>query len=62
LDYDRQQVKMQDPIQRNVGNLNNVICKVGTHFWNIKKKDLKAKIDKLGANSKSKISETSIDA
>jgi len=53
---------MQDPTQSNAGNLNNVICKVGTHFWNIKKKHLKAKIDKLGTNSKSKISETCIEA
>jgi hypothetical protein len=62
LDYDRKQAKMQDPTQSNAGNLSNVICKVGAHFWNVKKKHLKAKIDKLGTNSKSKISETCIEA
>lgn len=49
---------MQDPIQCNLGNVNNVKCEVGTHFRNKKKKNLKAKIDKLEINNKSKISET----
>jgi len=56
------QAKTQDKIQNNVGNLNNVKCEVSTHFWKIKNKQLKAKIDKLETNSKSKMSETSIEA
>jgi hypothetical protein len=54
--------KTQDPIQNNVGNLNNVKCEVSTHFWKIMKKEPKAKIDKLETNRKSKMSETCIEA
>jgi hypothetical protein len=57
LEYGRRQAKMQDPVQCNVGNVNNVKCEVGTHFRKKKKKNLKAKIDKLEINSKWKISE-----
>ena len=56
------QAKMQDPIQNNGRDLNNVKCEVRTHFWKIKKKHLKAKIDKPETNSKSKISEACIEA
>jgi hypothetical protein len=62
MEYDRKQAKMQDPIQSNVGNFNNIKCEVSTHFRNKKMKNLKAKIDKLEIDSKSKISETCIEA
>jgi hypothetical protein len=45
---------LQDPNQSNVDNLNNVRCEASRHFRNKKKKPLKAKIDELEANSKSK--------
>ena len=44
----------QDPNQSNVGNFNNVRHEVSRHFRSKKKEYLKAKIEKLGTNSKIK--------
>jgi len=43
------------PGQSNVDNLNKVRCEAGTHFRNKKKAYLKAKIEELETNSKTKI-------
>jgi hypothetical protein len=49
---------MQDSNQSNVSNLNYVKREASIKFRNKKEKHVKANIDKLGINSKSKISET----
>jgi archaellum component FlaC len=43
---------VQDPIQSNVGNLNNVRSEASRHFRNKKKEYLKGKIEELETNSK----------
>ena len=43
---------IQDPNQNSVDNLNNVRRKVSRHFRNIKKANLRAKIEELEINSK----------
>ena len=53
----RKQAKMQwiqDPSQRNIGNLNNVRHDASRHFRNKKKAYLKAKFEELETNSKIK--------
>jgi hypothetical protein len=45
---------LHDPNQRNVDNLNNIRRAASMQFRNIKKEYLKAKIDELETNSKSK--------
>ena len=45
---------VQDPSQRNVGNLNNVRREATRHFRNKRKAYLKAKIKELETNSKIK--------
>jgi len=45
-------LRVQDPSQSNVDNLNNVRCEASRHFRNKKKEYLKAKIEKLETNSK----------
>jgi len=53
---------VKEPSQSNVDNLNNVILEASTHFRNKKKEYLKAKIEELGTNSKTKILGTCIGA
>ena len=53
---------LQDPNQSSVENLNNVRREPGIHFRNKKKEYLKAKIEGLETNSKTKISVTRIGA
>jgi len=53
----RKQAKMQwlqHPNQSNICNINNVRCKASRHFRNMEKEYLKAKIDGLETNSKTK--------
>jgi len=45
---------VQDPSQSNVDNLNKVRCDVSRHFRNKKKAYLRAKIEELETNSKTK--------
>jgi hypothetical protein len=45
---------LQNPNQSNIHNLNNVRCKASRHFRNKEKEYLKAKIDELETNSKTK--------
>ena len=45
---------LQDPNQSNVDNVNNVRCEASRHFRNIKTECLKAKIDELETNTKTK--------
>ena len=45
---------LQNPNQSNIHNLNNVRCEASRHFRKKKKEYLKAKIDKLETNSKTK--------
>jgi len=55
--YQRKQAKVQwirDPSQSNVDNLNNVRRDASRHFRNKKKAYLKAKIEELETNSKTK--------
>jgi hypothetical protein len=61
----RKQAKMQwihDPNQNNVDNLNHVRREASRHFRNKKKAYLKAKIEKIETNHKTKILGTSIGA
>ena len=53
---------VQDPNQSIVNNLNNVRLEASRHFRNKNKEYLKAKINKLDANSKIMISETCVGA
>ena len=55
--HQRKQAKMQwvkDPSQSNVDNLNNVRCEASRHFKYKKKEYLKAKLEELVTNSKTK--------
>jgi len=45
---------LQDPNKSNVGNLNSIRCEASRHFRNQTKEYLKAKIDELETNSKTK--------
>ena len=54
---ERKQAKfqwVQDPSQRNVDNLNNLVQEASRHFKNKKKEYLIAKIDELESNRKIK--------
>ena len=53
---------IQDPSQRNVGNLNNVRREVNRHFRNKKKAQMRAKIEELETTIRSKILRTCIGA
>jgi hypothetical protein len=53
--------RIQNPNQRNAGNLNTVRREASRHFRNKKKAYLEAKIDELETNSKKKISENCIE-
>ena len=46
--------RLQDPDQSNVDNLNNVRCEASRHFRNKNNEYLKANIDELETNSKTK--------
>ena len=45
---------VQDPKQSNIDNLNNVRREASSHFRNKNKARLKAKVDELETNSKTK--------
>jgi hypothetical protein len=47
-------LRLQDPNQSNVDNLNNVICEASKHFRNKTKKYLKNEVDELEINRKIK--------
>jgi len=53
---------IQDPSQSNVDFLNNVRCEVSKHFRNKKKAYLRAKIEELETNRRSKTLGTCIGA
>jgi hypothetical protein len=50
----------QDPNQSNLDNLSNLRREISTYFMNKKNENLKAKIDDVETNSRTKISETYI--